>query len=159
MNETPAIEWRKPREVGFKIQLPSGKVARIRPITSALLYKLGRVPDALTSFVMEGFDDAVEDPVAETSRIAQDNPEAWNTYVDGIVETAFVYPRIVENPSADDEISIEDVEDGDKEYVVSVVFTPASQLAIFLERQSQGSVESVDTQQAHQPETEPATTD
>ena len=121
----------------------------MRPVTSELLFRLGRIPDALTSFVMDGLDDEIEDAEAETIRIARENPIEWLDYIDAVVATAFVMPRIVDNPSADDEISIDDVEKGDKEYVAGLVFMPASQLARFLEGQSESRMDVVDDEQKH----------
>ena len=129
-----AVEWRKPREEGFLKKLPSGKVARLRPISPDLLIIRGDVPDMLTGLVtkmvMGGADaeelDAVVSPSLDIEQAAG-TIEFFNL----ICTLAFVSPRIGENPTADDEIAIEDVDLGDRGFVWRVCTLATEELRRF----------------------------
>lgn len=129
-----AVEWRRPREEGFLKQLPSGKIARLRPISPDLLLYRGEVPDLLTGLVtkmvMGGADaqdlDAVVNPALSIAE-AGDSVRFFNL----VCQLAFVSPRIVENPQGDDEIAIEDVDLVDRGFVWRVCTLATDELRFF----------------------------
>jgi len=138
---TRGVEWRKPREEGFTLALPSGNVARIRPVALDVLLRQGAVPDLLTSWVAktiyEGVDTEELDRLLGAENLVEQSDEMLSL-IDAICTAAFVEPRIVEDPQEDDEIAIEDVELGDRGAVFSLAVLPAQALRSFLERQAAG---------------------
>jgi hypothetical protein len=145
--ETPTkgVDWRKPREEGFVLALPSGNSARIRPVALDVLLRNGEIPDLLTPFVAQmvysGVDTDELDKLLSPEVLTEQSTEMLGL-IDAVVTAAFVEPRIVAEPQADDEISIADVELADRGTVFSLAVLPANDLRRFLERQA-ASVESI----------------
>lgn len=138
---TRGTDWRRPREEGFTLELPSGNVARIRPVALDVLLRNGDVPDLLTPWVAktiyEGVDTDELDKLLSVDTLVEQS-EGMLALIDAICAAAFVEPRIVEDPQADDEIAIADVELQDRGAVFSLAVLPAQALRSFLERQAAG---------------------
>jgi len=136
---TRGIDWRKPREEGFLLALPSGNSAKIRPVALDVLLRQGKVPDLLTPFVAkmiyEGVDTDELDKLLSVEKLAEQSDEML-ALIDAICAAAFLEPRIVAEPQAEDEIAIEDVELADRGTVFSLAMLPANDLRRFLERQA-----------------------
>ena len=136
---TRGIDWRKPREEGFLLALPSGNSAKIRPVALDVLLRQGKVPDLLTPFVAkmiyEGVDTKELDALLSVEKLAEQSDEMLEL-IDAICVAAFLEPRIVDDPQAEDEISIEDVELADRGTVFSLAMLPANDLRRFLDRQA-----------------------
>lgn len=130
MTATSGKEWRKEWE-GVEITFPSGKVIEIRPVTSELLFKLGRIPDALTPLVINSINGSGS---FEFDTNDAENFKTFLQLLDGIAETAFVNPRIVKEPAADDEIAIEHVAFGDKYFLLQFLNQPTSALREFRDK-------------------------
>lgn len=128
---TSGKEWRKKREEGVEVELPSGMTPRLRGIGFALLLRSGVVPDYLTDMVVRAsMGEAQEMPPAPDPEAARQKLE----FIDEIARRMFVSPRIVDKPVeklADDEITIADVEDADKMFLVQMVGTPTAWLTRF----------------------------
>ena len=45
---TSGVKWRQPREEGIIVPLPSGNVARLRPVALDVMISSGKLPDMLT---------------------------------------------------------------------------------------------------------------
>jgi len=130
--ETVGKTWRKPREEGHLIQLPSGNCARLRAVGLDLMVKLGRIPDAMASVALdalEGRGDGTQQlkDLAEGAQMIE--------FVESVCELAFVSPKIVKDPQADDEIHINDVDMGDKWFVLGFLNRPARELERFRQKQ------------------------
>ena len=136
---TRGIDWRKPREEGFLLALPSGNSAKIRPVALDVLLRQGKVPDLLTPFVAkmiyEGVDTDELDKLLSVEKLAEQSDEML-ALIDAICAAAFLEPRIVAEPQAEDEIAIEDVELADRGTVFSLAMLPANDLRRFLDRQA-----------------------
>lgn len=105
---TPAAEWRVARQ-GVVKELPSGRRVRLRPVDVSLLLLEGDIPDLLTPVVLTmfyGVGDVKDNPVASVLGTTRDEWPVINL----ICRVAFVEPRIVDEPQADDEIAIEDID-------------------------------------------------
>lgn len=101
---TSGAEWR----AGELVELPSGKVARLRkPDVLALISENGEVPDGLSQFM---FGDSKDADMAEAL-------PAMAPLLNRVTRAAFIEPRIVDEPSKDDEISLEDVAMADKLFI------------------------------------------
>jgi hypothetical protein len=145
MTVTSGKEWRKERE-SVELTFPGGFTAAIRPVTSELLFKLGRIPDALTPLVINSINGS------GTFDLDTDKPENFQAFLkllDGIAETAFVSPKIVKEPAADDEISIDDLAFADKFFLMQFLNQPSSVLREFRAKQIR-DVESVDAGAGHE---------
>jgi hypothetical protein len=70
MSEQPKIttakEWRYLRENGQVVELPSGAVVKLRPISVSELIKTGKIPDELMSFALDIANSKDEDATKET---------------------------------------------------------------------------------------------
>jgi hypothetical protein len=121
-------EWRKAREDGIEFKFPSGMVANIKPVGVDLFLKLGRVPDFLTPALIEALEIGKS---AIPQRKTLEDEQSWIEFVDSVAELAFVHPRIVKEPSGEDEIALEDVEWGDKIALVELLGSPRRKLESF----------------------------
>jgi hypothetical protein len=106
-------EWRKEAE-GVLLELPSGKLARVRGVSVQLLVRLGRIPDAMTPVIADIMIGKLDDlPVPQTVEELQAHLEL----IDEVARASFLEPKIVDKPKADNEITLDDVEDVDRMYL------------------------------------------
>lgn len=141
MNELPVTsgsEWRKNREEGELIQLPfSGNLVRIRAVRPDSLLRLGKIPQVLTGLVLDLLYDRGEDDQFEKFLSTPGNQDEAMNMIESlrIVCTAgLVSPRVVDNPTKDDEISIDDIDLGDRSFIFRLVFAPVEALTTFRPR-------------------------
>ncbi len=134
---TTGSMWRSARETGFVKQLPSGNWARLRPVGLERLITGGEIPDLLTPLVTKMFLDGADSVDLDTF-LAQRGPEKtlaqmgeMIALLDAVCKAAFVEPRIVDNPQAEDEIGIEDLDLQDKSFVFHLVQQPVAVLRRF----------------------------
>lgn len=132
LRPTLGIEWRKPRREGVLVPLPSGNVARIRPVALDVMIASGQIPDVLTPLAAKTLWTEVEaDQIGNVAEMATGMADLFNV----VCRAAFVEPRIVDDPQAEDEIGIEDIDFQDKAAVFQLAIGPARQLELFRERQ------------------------
>ncbi len=128
---TSGKEWRKAREEGVEITFPSGRVAAIRPIeVDHFLLAGGHIPDFLTPIVLDminGKGYMMELPLHEQLEKSKD----FLMFLNELAKAAFVNPKVVDDPQADDEISIDDLTYGDKTIVYRFFSRPAEVLRRF----------------------------
>lgn len=132
---TSGREWRRNREEGELIQLPfSGNLVRIRTVRPDSLLRLGKIPQVLSSLVLDIIYDKIEDnrfeqflSVGEREDEAKEMLESLRI----VCVAGFVSPKIVENPQSDDEISIDDIDLGDRSFIFRLVFAPVEALSTF----------------------------
>lgn len=125
---TSGKEWRQPREQGVLVKLPSGNFARIRSVGLDMLLKLGKIPDALTPLVARKMGLPGDEPIPLT------DPKGLALVLElaeAVCCSAFISPRIVEDPTDDDEIAIDDLALEDKLFVLGVIERPARELESF----------------------------
>ena len=130
LNVTSGKAWRRLREEGQLVELPSGFVARLRPVGLIELWKLGKIPDTLTSVVVELLT-AQQMETERALKNATENMKNIAALYDVVCTAAFIEPRVVDNPVADNEISADDIDQADKEYILSWVNAPAVALRRF----------------------------
>lgn len=129
---TSGAEWRKPWEEGVVVRLPSGNVARLRDVTLELMVLRGGIPDGMTPIVSKIFEGkANELPGFQTVDEMRDYIELR----DNICRVAFVNPRIVDEPTADDEIHIDALDQQDKWFVYGLLNAPVRELERFRDEQ------------------------
>lgn len=135
---TSAGEWRKMREEGILYPLPSGKVAKLRPVGIEELVRRGRIPDQLTSLAATTVwkDSPSYEHVSAMGKGAVE-------FLNIIVEAAFLEPKVSSSDELQDgEISIDDVELLDKQAVFQFVLAPTVALYHF-RAQQRANVDSV----------------
>lgn len=136
---TPAAEFRKMREQGVEITLPSGRVVRMRTVTPDRLLKLGKIPDILTQLVIKMFYGQVTSGDFNGFLDAREELEQTFAQFESlrVVCTAgLLEPRIVDNPQADDEIAIDDLTMSERGWIFRLAFVEADDLATFRQRQT-----------------------
>jgi len=137
---TPAAAWRKPREEGFLITLPSGNVARLRPVALDVLITSGRLPDMLSPIAAKTL--WVEEDVSKVGDVPE-LAKGFADLVNFIVPVSFMEPEVVtEGEPGDGQIHIEDVDFGDKVAVFNLVTSGAATLRQFRDQQ-EGNVDVV----------------
>lgn len=131
---TPASEWRKPREEGYLVELPSGHRARLGPVDLSQMLLDGRIPDLLTPFVTQMLYEGVNEEDLEK----QFSPEAvldrageTMELINRVCSASFLDPRVVQEDPGDGEILIEDVSIDDRSYVFSLAIYGARALESF----------------------------
>jgi hypothetical protein len=146
---TSGVEWRKTREKGVAVKLPSGFTACLRPISFETILLVENVPEPILKAIAEvtlGKKDDFELDGIEDAR---------NAYIFSriVCRTCFVSPKIVDNPTADDEISADDLDVGDINFVTRLLYEPALKLSIFHPSESEEmetvAVGSVDASAGH----------
>lgn len=151
MNEkaTTGKAWRKAREEGYLITLPSGNVARLRPVALDVLITSGQLPDVLTLMAASHlWSDQEYEPgdIAKQSEMAKDYADLINA----VIPAAMLSPRVVDEPDADDEITLDDIEFADKIAVFNLSTAGATALRGFRDKQAR-DVEIVPNGQTKQP--------
>lgn len=136
MTATSGKMWRKAREEGFEILFPSGNTAMIRPVEADFFLRVGRIPDALAPLmntIISGDSYKLEIPPIEEL----EKKKGWVDFLNQLVTYAFVTPKVVENPQADDEISVDDLSYLDKFFIYQRFTLPASKLRGFRKEQTE----------------------
>ncbi len=132
---TSGKAWREARENGVEIKFPSGFTASIRPIDVDFFVRVGRVPNVMAGMLadlLDGKHVKMDKPPLEKLEDRRD----WLDFLNELVKYAFISPRIVDDPQADDEISIDDLAYGDKFIVYQLFAQPAEVLRRFRDAQS-----------------------
>ena len=111
---TSAKLWRRLRQEGVLVKLPSGFVARLRPVSIYDLVSEGQIPDILTPIALQTLITGgveVQDDKAAAQRTAD--------FVNVLVKHAFLKPRIVDEPDPESnyEIALEDVLGIDRTFI------------------------------------------
>lgn len=134
LRPTSGAAWRQPRTEGYTKELPSGAVARLRPVSPDQLIAAGEVPDILTPLVLkmlfQGSDGSELSQLTQPEQVLSHAGETVKL-INAICRLAFVQPRIVDDPQTDDEISIDDVAIIDRSFVFQLVTQPAEVLRDF----------------------------
>jgi hypothetical protein len=158
MPVTPATEFRKVREQGEKITVRStGRIVQMRVVKPSHLLKLGKIPDLLAELVIQIMYGKITEEqyqqffaLPERKEHAADLAESLRV----VCTAALVYPRIVDDPQADDEIHIDDLDDSEQRFIFDLALLEASQLSRFRQGQER-HVETVGQSESNRPQTEP----
>lgn len=155
---TSGKEWRKAREEGFPFRLDSGRMVRLRPVSLAALIRRGDIPNLLIPVVADMLwrKSRTDDRTAE--QMAADDSaeeEKWFFDLSGvIIRDCLVAPRVVDNPQADDEISLDDISFSDQLAIYRFAKLPAEVLEMFLPQQN-GDVATLPAGEDIQPTPQP----
>jgi len=155
---TAGADWRTDRQ-GFVKTLLSGKRARLRAVDVGLLALSGEIPDFLTPMVLKmlfGGEDA--EPELDSIEAALGISGDMLPLINLICRAAFVEPRIVDDPQATDEISIDDVALEDRLMVFQLVIQGVEALRRF-RYEPAADVGAVPDGKDDEPEAEPVGAD
>lgn len=131
----PALpaDWRRQRTTPISTTLPySGLVVDIGPVQLDALLLAGKIPDVLTGIVASVLWSTVGQGKKEEEIRAEKD---FYALVNAVVSACLVTPRVVENPSQDDEIAIDELSFADKLLVYTIATQPASVLYRFRQEQ------------------------
>lgn len=132
---TPASEMRWLRQEGAYTRLPhSGWVVKVRVVQPDRLLRLGKMPDILTTYVVQMIYGKLEADAANKFLGPRERAEEAAEVLESlrvVCEASLVHPRIVAEPLADDEISIEDLELADRGWIFRLAFAPAEAMFPF----------------------------
>ncbi len=155
---TSGKAWRQAREQGVELTFPSGNTAAIRPIEVDFFVRVGHIPDGLAGTVSKLIN-------GETVKIGDipaseelEKSKEWLTFLNHLATFAFVNPKVVENPQADDEIAVDDLSYTDKVFLYQFFCRPAQILRSFRHAQTQ-SVASVGASGSNGAASQPVATD
>lgn len=138
---TLGVQWRQPREQGFLKSLPSGNKAYLRPVTpAALMEHMGEIPDHLTPIVADMIFGGITHAKVRQLTDAMQPGEAQDSlqkasrsvaFANTLCKIAFVNPRVVDNPQAEDEIAPGDIDLSDRFFVLTLSMQPIEVLRNF----------------------------
>jgi hypothetical protein len=127
------VSWRADMELGHVYTLPySGKLARLRPVSLMALVENGRIPGTLEKTVADrlwGKEPDVDEVPSQEDALQQ------LKFAELICTVSFTDPVIVDNPTADNEIGLEHIEQFDKLWVMEMMLGPTVALVPFRTRQ------------------------
>ena len=136
---TTGRKWRAESRRSYLIKLPSGNVARLRPVAIDVLITSGDLPDVLSTLAAQTlFDDMDFADIAEEGKTSKQYVELINH----VVPSAFDDPQVVEFPQGDGEIALSDIDWADKVTVFQLALLPVDALQSFCNEQD-GNVEDV----------------
>lgn len=139
LKPTSGQQWRKAREVGETIRLPSGNVATLRPVPLDQLMLSGKIPDLLTPIAARSlWAETDTGSIADQVETAKGFAELINL----IVPLAVLRPHIVDDPQSDDEISLADIDFSDKIAIFQLATGGSQTLSLFRKGQ-EANVEPV----------------
>lgn len=85
-------EWRAAREAGETVTLPSGQVATLRRVHLLDLIEAGKIPDELTTVVLQLIDDKIHKP-------SKEDLGAYIEVVNLVAIEAFMNPPVAKEAS------------------------------------------------------------
>ena len=137
---TSAAEFRRVREQGEVITIPqTGRVVRMRVVKPAALLRLGTIPDPLSDLVIHILYGKVTHAEYESFFELKERKEQAVDLADSlrvVCTAALIEPRIVDEPQADDEIHIDDLEDSEQRFIFDLAMLEATGLSRFRQRQA-----------------------
>lgn len=132
---TSGLDWRRNREEGELVQLPySGNIVRIRTVRPDQLLRLGKIPNPLAALMVDIIYGNIDSDKMDAFLSVSDGVESAMDMIESlrvVCTAAFVLPKIVDNPTKDDEISFDDIELSDRSYIFRLTFVSAEALKNF----------------------------
>ena len=133
---TTAAQWRKPREEGELVPLPSGNWARLRPADLLKMVRAGTIPDMLSPVAAKAiWTEQDPEAIGESFELAQQYDELLAI----VLPAVFVEPKVAmaDAEPAADEISMEDIELADRTAAFNLAIMGASAMRNFRQQQEE----------------------
>lgn len=160
------------RRRGHRVIVPSGLELRIRYLSPGMFVQRGDIPNLLMPLIVEMQNEGGAERIVEriTQKAETDiesvlqDTRAWLDLTDYVLRQFIVYPKIIDNPALDnaDEMSLAELDQDDKGWLMALVGLPARQLEIFCARQTElmeRVLRGEDISDATEPSAEPITAD
>lgn len=138
LKPTLGKQLRQMRETGVVLPFPSGSNYRVRVVGAANMLRRGNLPNVLLTFVTDAIYHGVTADKIDKFMTLQEKEEHATEFLDSLkacCEEVFLEPRIVDNPQADDEISIADLHLQDQAWAFDLAFGFARELRPFRPQQ------------------------
>lgn len=128
--------WREARENGIEFKFPdSGETAALRPIDVGLFVLTADIPDVLIKDILNIINNNPT-KLALPPQEEIEQSKVWLKFLDDLTRFAFVNPKVVPDPQAENEISVEDVCYADKLQLFLLFSQPVRILKRFREYQN-----------------------
>lgn len=138
LTATLGKQIRAMREEGVVLPFPSGNVYRVRTVGAAALLRRGNLPNVLTSFVIDAIYSGMTADKLDSFMGLKEKQEHALEFLESLrvcCEEVFLEPRIVDNPTEDNEISIDDIPLIDQSWAFDLAFGFARELRPFRPQQ------------------------
>lgn len=138
LKPTLGSQLRQMRETGVVLPFPSGHNYRVRTVGAATLLRRGNLPNVLLAFVTDAIYQGVTAAKIDAFMTLREQEEHALDFLDSLqvcCEEVFLEPRIVANPTADDECSIADIMLIDQAWAFDLAFGFARELRPFRPQQ------------------------
>ena len=152
---------------GVEKTLPSGLVVRLRPVDTGLILSQ-KFPENLMKIVNDAFigikegkdeEELKQEQEENMKKIPVQEQTLWisdaRKYGEIVARVALVHPRVVDNPTKEDEISADWLSTDDLMAIGGIVGVPLAELESFPLGQTQ-NVESVQSGEDDLPDAEPS---
>lgn len=127
---TPGAAWRAQSNATAITTLPlSGLAVEVGRVHLDALLLAGQIPDLLTPIVIDMLWSTIGQGEGKEKEI--EGTKQFFELVNIVVKAALVSPRVVDTPTADDEIAITDIDFGDRLIIYSLARQPGSVLHSF----------------------------
>ncbi len=127
---TPGAAWRAQSNATAITTLPlSGLAVEVGRVHLDALLLAGQIPDLLTPVVVDMLWSTIGQGEGKEKEI--EGTKQFFELVNIVVKAALVSPRVVDNPTQDDEIAITDIDFGDRLIIYSLARQPGSVLHSF----------------------------
>jgi hypothetical protein len=143
LKPTSGKAWRERVEGGVIIRLSSSLVVRLRPVHYSVVFKSGKLPDALTPLIAELMEGK---PEAAERAFSADMWEQSEEMVRVVCESACMEPRIVNDPTEDDEIGWEHLDEPDRREIFACLGIGLGTLQKFRDKQKDDVGDLVSTE-------------
>lgn len=110
-------------------EMPSGRRVLLRPVSWSLLLRRGRIPDVLLPIV----NDLLDGKSGTIPTTSIEEKRAFYQLLDDLTVVGYAFPKVVEGEtlSRDGEVHIDDIEEGDKLYLWTMIGAGAEQMRSF----------------------------
>lgn len=151
---TTAAEWRKPREMGVNVPLPSGNWARIRPADIMKMVRSGFIPDLLSAIAVKAtWADTDPEEIGSSIELAKQFDDLMKV----ILPAVFAEPKMAldgETPKSG-EISYDDLDIQDRTAAFNLALSGVGTMRRFRDEQVK-RLESIPNGKNVRTEAEPA---
>lgn len=130
MPVTTGAEWRRAREEGVEVELPTGRIVLLRPVTLYELTKTGQIPDPLLITANKALG-------VLTGKVEL-TPQDFKNQLEMIVfiaRAAILSPKIVDTPKSEDEMAIYDLTQEEIDFIAEWAEKPQLKLTPFRSEQ------------------------
>lgn len=138
LKPTLGSQLRQMRETGVVLPFPSGNNYRVRTVGAAALLKRGNMPNILRAFVADAIFQGVTAAKIDAFMSVKEQEEQNLEFLKSLevcCQAVFLEPRIVENPQAEDECTIDDIVLVDQAWAFDLAFGFARELRPFRPQQ------------------------